>query len=108
LHDKTPGSVASDEPKGFRGWIKGLPGFVDGYHVQDSETGRILSITIWESKESMQALRGRDPSGGLAWDRDGSGGALRRGGEVLRRSPRSLFTKCVELGFSEVHLQETG
>jgi len=34
LHDKTPGSVASDEPKGFRGWIKGLPGFVDGYHVQ--------------------------------------------------------------------------
>ena len=65
LHDKTPGSVASDEPKGFRGWIKGLPGFVDGYHVQDSETGRILSITIWESKESMQALRGETPQEGL-------------------------------------------
>jgi heme-degrading monooxygenase HmoA len=107
LHDKTPGSVASDEPKGFRGWIKGLLGFVDGYHVQDSETGRILSITIWESKESMQALR-RDPSGGLAWDRDGSGGALRRGGEVLRRSHGVYSPECVELGFSEVHLQGTG
>jgi heme-degrading monooxygenase HmoA len=64
LHEKTPGSVASDEAKGFRYWIKGLPGFVDGYHVQDSETGRMLSITIWESKESMQALRGETPQGG--------------------------------------------
>ncbi len=46
LHEKTPGSVASDEARGFREWIKGLAGFVDGYHVQDSKTGRMLSITI--------------------------------------------------------------
>ena len=58
LHEKTPGSVSSDEARGFRNWIKGLPGFVDGYQVQDSQTGRMLSITIWESKESMEALRG--------------------------------------------------
>jgi hypothetical protein len=64
LHEKAPGSVASDDAKGFRNWIKGLPGFVDGYHVQDSETGRMLSITIWESKESMQALMGETPQGG--------------------------------------------
>jgi heme-degrading monooxygenase HmoA len=64
LHEKTPGSVASDEARGFRNWIKGLPGFVDGYHVQDSETGRMLSITIWESKESMEALREETPKGG--------------------------------------------
>ncbi len=64
LHEKTPGSVSSDEARGFRHWIKGLAGFVDGYHVQDSETGRMVSITIWESKESMQALREETPQGG--------------------------------------------
>ena len=64
LHEQPPGSVASDEARGFREWIKGLAGFVEGYHVQDSETGRMLSITIWESKESMQALREETPQGG--------------------------------------------
>jgi heme-degrading monooxygenase HmoA len=64
LHEKTPGSVASDEARGFREWIKGLAGFVDGYHVQDSKTGRMLSITIWDSEESMEALRDLTPQGG--------------------------------------------
>jgi heme-degrading monooxygenase HmoA len=64
LHEKTPGSVASDEARGFREWIKGLAGFVDGYHVQDSKTGRMLSITIWNSEESMEALRDLTPQGG--------------------------------------------
>ena len=64
LHEQPPGSVASDEARGFREWIKGLAGFVDGYHVQDSNTGRMLSITIWESEESMEALRGHTPPGG--------------------------------------------
>ena len=64
LHEKTPGSVASDEARGFREWIKGLAGFVDGYHVQDSKTGRMLSITIWESEKSMEALRDLTPPGG--------------------------------------------
>jgi hypothetical protein len=29
LHEKTPGSVSSDEAKGLRRWIKGLEGFVE-------------------------------------------------------------------------------
>ena len=64
LHEKTPGSVSSDEARSFRQWIKEQPGFVGGYHVQDSETGRMLSSTIWDSEESMQALRGESPPGG--------------------------------------------
>ena len=63
LHEKTPGSVSSDEARGFRGWIKGQPGFVGGYHVQDSKTGRMLSITVWDSEESNEALRERTPPG---------------------------------------------
>jgi len=64
LHEKTPGSVTSDEARNFRGSVKGLAGFVGGYHVQDSKTGRMLSITIWESEEGMDALRDRTPPGG--------------------------------------------
>jgi hypothetical protein len=64
LHEKTPGSVASDDARGFRNWVKEQPGFVDGYHVQDSKTGRMYSITIWESEESMEALREETPPGG--------------------------------------------
>ena len=64
LHEKTPGSVASDEARSFRQWIKGQPGFVGGYHVQDSNTGRMLSITIWESEGNVEALRERTPPGG--------------------------------------------
>ena len=64
LHEKPLGSVAPDEARGFREWIKGLVGFVDGYHVQNSKTGRMLSITIWDSEESMEALRDLTPEGG--------------------------------------------
>ena len=64
LHEKPPGSVTSDEARGFREWITGLAVFVDGYHVQDSKTGRMLSNTIWESEESMEELREQTPEGG--------------------------------------------
>jgi heme-degrading monooxygenase HmoA len=64
LHEKTPGSVASDEARGFREWLSEQPGFVSGYHVQDSKTGRMLSITIWDSQESMEKLRDLTPEGG--------------------------------------------
>ena len=63
-HEQTPGPITSDEAKGFREWIKGQPGFVGGYHAQDSETGRMVSVTIWDSKESLSALREDTPPGG--------------------------------------------
>jgi hypothetical protein len=62
--ERTPDSIASEDAKGFRAWLKEQPGFVGGYHVQDSETGRAISITIWDSEESMMALRDRVPPGG--------------------------------------------
>jgi hypothetical protein len=66
LHEKTPGSVASDEARGFRQWLKAQPGFVGDHHVQDSTTGRMLSITIWDSEESRAALKELTPPGGPA------------------------------------------
>jgi hypothetical protein len=64
LHEKPPGSVASDEARSFREWLKELPGFIAGYHVQDSETGRMLSITIRDSEERLTEHEDRTPPGG--------------------------------------------
>jgi heme-degrading monooxygenase HmoA len=64
IHDQTPGSIASDEARSFRAWIKEQPGFVGGYHAHDSQTLKSISITVWASKESMMALRDRTPPGG--------------------------------------------
>ena len=64
LHEKTPGSITSDEARSFREWIKEQPGFVGGYHAQDSKTGRMVSITVWDSQDSMEALRDSTPPGG--------------------------------------------
>jgi heme-degrading monooxygenase HmoA len=63
IHEQTPGSIASDEARSFREWIKEQPGFVGGYHAQDSQTLKSVSITVWASKESMMALRDRTPPG---------------------------------------------
>ena len=64
IHEQSPGSIASDEARSFREWIKGQPGFVGGYHAQDSQTLKSVSITVWDSKESMLALRDRTSPGG--------------------------------------------
>ena len=60
-HEQTPGSITSEGAKGFRDWIKEQPGFVGGYHAQDSKTGRSVSVTVWDSEESIIALRDRTP-----------------------------------------------
>jgi heme-degrading monooxygenase HmoA len=64
LHEKPPGSVASDEAKGFRDWLKELPGFIDGYHVQDSKSGKMLTITIWDSEDRLTEHEDHTPPGG--------------------------------------------
>jgi heme-degrading monooxygenase HmoA len=65
-HAQTPSSITSDEARSFREWLKEQPGFIDGYHAQDSETGRAVSITVWDSRDSMMALRDLPTPGGSA------------------------------------------
>ena len=64
LHENPPGSITSDEAMSFRAWLKEQPGFVGGYHAQDSQTGTMVSITVWDSQESMEALKDSTPPGG--------------------------------------------
>ena len=64
LHENPPGSITSDEAMSFRAWLKEQPGFVGGYHAQDSQTGTMVSITVWDSLDSMEALKDSTPPGG--------------------------------------------
>jgi hypothetical protein len=63
-HKQTLGPITSDEARDFRAWLKEQPGFIDGYHAQDSQTGRAMSITMWDSGDSMMSLRDFTPPGG--------------------------------------------
>jgi hypothetical protein len=45
-HAQTPTPITSDEARSFREWLKEQPGFIDGYHAQDPETGRAASNTV--------------------------------------------------------------
>lgn len=65
FHDRTPaGPATSDAAEAFRSWMKTQPGFVDGWHATDPETGRVLSFTVWESEAHLLALRDKVPPGG--------------------------------------------
>ena len=102
LHEKPPGSVASDEARSFREWLKELPVFVSGYHVQDSKTGRMLSITIWDSEERLTEHEDRTPSGG-------SLGIQTKRLELfpVLRSSSSLFATTRNFGSKFVILSQT-
>ncbi len=40
------------------------PGMIVGYHVQDPQSGKHLSISVWESTEAVMALKDRPFPGG--------------------------------------------
>ena len=66
IHEKLESVTADDNAraKQFRDWIKQQPGFAAGYHAQDPQTGKTMSITFWHSMEEMTALKDRTPPGG--------------------------------------------
>lgn len=39
----------------LRELVRAQPGFLGGYHLKEDGTGRLMSITVWESDESMEA-----------------------------------------------------
>jgi len=66
VHEARPSITAeeNERARSFRAWVKEQPGFKAGYHVQDPETGKTVSISFWESREAMLAMRDRTPPGG--------------------------------------------
>ena len=35
--------------------LKSLPGFIAGYYLREASTGRLISMTVWESEEALEA-----------------------------------------------------
>src|SRR5215210_6310798 len=85
IHEQSPASIASDEARSIREWIKEQPGFGGGYHAQDSQTLKSVSITVWDPKDSMMALR--DHTGPPGGDHNGLARDIRCGGGILGRVP---------------------
>ncbi len=64
LYTSTPWPNHFRGSQGLLQLAKEQPGLVAGYHAQDSKTGSMASIIIWDSEERMAALRDRIPPGG--------------------------------------------
>lgn len=48
----------------FRRWMASQPGVVAHYHASDPQSGRVLSVSVWESREALLAMRDRPFPGG--------------------------------------------
>jgi heme-degrading monooxygenase HmoA len=35
--------------------LQSLPGFVSGYYLREAATGRLMSVTVWESEQALEA-----------------------------------------------------
>ena len=40
----------------YRAWIAAQPGFCGGYHLLEPETGRALSLTMWQDHDALAAI----------------------------------------------------
>jgi heme-degrading monooxygenase HmoA len=64
-----PPVLADDDDRrvaSLRETVRACPGFVAGYHLREEGSGRLMSVTIWESEDAMMAgeaiVRGRPPA----------------------------------------------
>ena len=66
--DELPRLHADDERRvaSLRELARSLPGFVAGYHLREENSGRLISVSIWESDEAMisgeEAVKNRPSS----------------------------------------------
>lgn len=57
-------TISDERFESFRAWMKSQPGFVSGWHLRDTATGRTLSFSVWETRETATAMKDRTPPGG--------------------------------------------
>ena len=55
LFDPAPRLHADDDRRAetLRDLIRSVPGFIAGYDLREEGTGRLLSITVWESEADV-------------------------------------------------------
>jgi hypothetical protein len=62
-HAQLPENLDPDYVARHRAWVASQPGFCGGYHLLEPETGRALSLTMWQDDEALAAV-GRAQSAG--------------------------------------------
>lgn len=60
-----PTEPEAQKAKAYHAWLKDQPGFKSAYLAQDP-AGKTLSVSIWESKEHLEALKTQAPPEGAA------------------------------------------
>ena len=64
VHEQPSRSIRNEGAASFRRWMREQPGFRGGWHAQDPVSGRIVSISLWESQADLDAMKCRTPPGG--------------------------------------------
>jgi hypothetical protein len=64
-HEK-PTDADLDKARAHRAWLKKQPGCKVSYFVHDPATGKAMSISIWESREHLAAVKDADAPEGAA------------------------------------------
>ena len=63
-HSHIPTDLDPEYVSGLRAWIASQPGFGGGYHLLEPDTGRALSLTMWEDDDALAAVgRAQQTSG---------------------------------------------
>ena len=57
FHHLEPDELDLTAVQRLRGIIKSTPGFVAGFHVRNPDTGKALSIAVYESAEAVEQVR---------------------------------------------------
>ena len=50
----------------YRVWLKAQPGFKIAFFAEDPSSGKVVSISVWKTKEHLAALKGKTPPDGAA------------------------------------------
>ena len=55
-HSHIPQDLDPEYVARHRAWIASQPGFCGGYHLLEPDTGRALSLTMWQDEGSLAAV----------------------------------------------------
>ena len=55
-HSHIPTDLDPEYVSGLRAWIASQPGFGGGYHLLEPDTGRALSLTMWEDEDALATV----------------------------------------------------
>jgi hypothetical protein len=55
-HSHLPADLDPQYVARHRAWIAAQPGFCGGYHLLEPDTGRALSLTMWQDEDALAAV----------------------------------------------------